>query len=120
MNFLMFMYLDSILLLLYLDYTSILFVLGFSSLLINRRNFLIMLLSLEITFLASALNFIFFSSFFSLFTGVLYGIFILLIVIIDTVFGFSLIICSYRSSKFSTLNTLCASYENIFKIIIIT
>lgn len=100
------MYLDLILLLLYLDYTSILFVLGFSSLLINRRNFLIMLLSLEITFLASALNFIFFSSFLSLFTGVLYGILILLIVIIDTVFGFSLIICSYRSSKFSTLNTL--------------
>jgi hypothetical protein len=41
-----------------LDYTSILFLLGFSGLIINRRNILVMLLSLELTFLVSSLNFI--------------------------------------------------------------
>ena len=101
------MKIDFILLLLY--YTSILFILGFCGLIINRRNILLMLLSLEITFLASALNFIFISSLLPIILGFIYGILIILIVIIDTVFGLSLVILSYRSSKFSTLNTLCAS-----------
>lgn len=100
------MKIDFILLLLYLDYTSILFILGFCGLIINRRNILLMLLSLEITFLASALNFIFISSLLPIILGFIYGILIILIVIIDTVFGLSLVILSYRSSKFSTLNTL--------------
>ena len=100
---------DYIVLLLYLDYTSILFILGFCGLIINRRNILLMLLSLEITFFASALNFIFFRTVFPIFSGLMYSLLILLIVIIDTVFGLSLVLFCYRSSKVSTLNTLCAN-----------
>lgn len=104
---------DFIILLLYLDYTSILFILGFCGLIINRRNILLMLLSLEITFFASALNFIFLCAIVPFFGCVIYGLLILLIVIIDTVFGLSLVLFCYRSSKVSTLNTLCANYKNI-------
>lgn len=104
---------DFIILLLYLDYTSILFILGFCGLIINRRNILLMLLSLEITFFSSALNFIFLCTVLPIFGSVVYGLLIFLIVIIDTVFGLSLVLFCYRSSKVSTLNTLCASYKNI-------
>lgn len=100
---------DFIILLLYLDYTSILFILGFSGLLINRRNILLMLLSLEITFFACALNFIFFCTILPIFSSLIYALLILLVVIIDTVFGLSLVLFCYRSSKVSTINTLCAN-----------
>lgn len=95
-----------ILLLLCLDYTSIIFVLGFLGLLVNRRNLLLMLLSLEFTFLASALNFILASSILNLFLGSIYGIFVILVVVADTAIGLSLVVLAYRSSKLISINGL--------------
>lgn len=76
-----------IFLLLCLDYTSIVFLLGFTGLLINRRNILLMLLSLELTFLASSLNFIISGSILNLVLGSIYGILVILIVVADTAIG---------------------------------
>ncbi len=95
-----------VLLLLYLDYTSLIFILGFLGLLVNRRNLLLMLLSLEFTFLASALNFIFASSILNLYLGSIYGIFVILVVVADTAIGLSLVVVSYRSSKAISVNSL--------------
>ena len=64
------------LLLLCLDYTTLLFLLGFIGLLLNKRNLLLMLLSLELTFLSSALNFFFSSYLLNYSNGVIYGIFV--------------------------------------------
>lgn len=99
---------DFFILFLCLDYTSILFIFGLCGLIINRRNILLMLISLEITFLASALNFIFVSAAVPVLGSWVYCLLILLIVIIDTVFGLSLVLFCYRSSKVVTINTLCA------------
>jgi len=93
-------------LILCLDYTSILFLLGLIGIIINRRNILLILLSLELTFLASSLNFIILGNFLNDFLGAIYGIMIILVVIADTVIGLSLVVLSYRTAKSATVNTL--------------
>ena len=90
----------------FLDFTTILFFLGFVGLVLNKRNFLLMLLSLELTFLASALNFIFAGFFLNIFLGSLYGILIILVVVADTAIGLSLVVLCYRSSTVSTASAL--------------
>lgn len=95
-----------ILLILSLDYTSIMFLLGFCGLLINRRNILLMLLSLELTFLASSLNFIIFSTLLSSPIGSIYGILVIIVVVADTAIGLSLVVLVYRGSKMVSLNSL--------------
>jgi NADH-quinone oxidoreductase subunit K len=92
--------------LLCIDYTSILFLLGICGLIINKRNILLMLLSLELTFLASSLNFIFAGYFLNLFSGAVYGIFVILIVVADTAIGLSLLVLIYRGSTIATINSL--------------
>ena len=95
-----------IFLLLSLDYTSILFILGLSGVLINRRNILLMLLSLELTFLASALNFIISSILLDVYIGMIYGIFVIIVVVADTAIGLSLVVLMYRNSKSVTVSSL--------------
>jgi len=92
--------------LLCLDYTLLLFLLGLAGLLLNKRNLLLMLLSLEFTFLASALNFLFISNLFHFFLGSIYGIFIILVVVADTAIGLSVVVLCYRSSKRASVNGL--------------
>ncbi len=89
-----------------MNYTSILFMLGICGVLINRRNILLMLLSLELTFLASALNFIITSSLSNNPLGSIYGIFVIIMVVADTAIGLSLIVLIYRNSKTVSINYL--------------
>ena len=89
-----------------LDYTSLLFLLGLIGLLINRRNILLMLLSLELTFLSSSLNFIFANSILNIYFGSIYGILIILVVIADTAIGLSLVVIVYRNSTLANVNAL--------------
>ncbi len=89
-----------------IDFTTILFLLGFIGLILNRRNILLMLLSLELTFLASSLNFIFTSSLLNMVLGSIYGILIILVVVADTAVGLSLIVVGYRLSKITSVNSL--------------
>jgi NADH-quinone oxidoreductase subunit K len=86
-------------------YDSTLF-LGFSGLLINRRNILLMLLSLELTFLTSSLNFIISSSLLNFLLGSVYGILIILIVVADTAIGLSMVVLVYRGAKNASVNSL--------------
>lgn len=97
---------NNILFLACLDFTTMLFFLGFLGLLINRRNILLMLLSLELTFLSSSLNFLFVSSFFHIVTGNLYSILVILVVVADTAIGLSLVVLVYRGSKTASVNSL--------------
>lgn len=90
----------------YLDYTSALFLLGICGVLINRRNIILMLLSFELTFFSSSLNFIIASSFFSNVLGSIYGIFVIIIVVADTAVALSIIVLIYRNAKSVSINYL--------------
>jgi len=76
-----------------------LFLLGLCGLLMNRRNILLMLLSLELCFLSSSINFIISNSILNLWSGTIYGILIILVVVADTAIGLSLVVISYRNSR---------------------
>src|SRR5690349_8529798 len=89
-----------------LNYTCILFIMGLAGLLINKRNILLMLLSLELSFLASSLNFILASSILNLLSGYIYGIFIILVVVADTAIGLSIVVVVYRNSNSANINSL--------------
>ena len=103
----MFLDKDNIVLLLFcIDYSALLFFLGFTGVLINRRNILLMLLSLELTFLASALNFIFADALLNLWLGSIYSVFIVLVVVADTSIGLSLVVLVHRGSKVASVNSL--------------
>jgi NADH:ubiquinone oxidoreductase subunit K len=65
-----------------------------------------MLLSLELTFLASALNFIIAGSLLNMMLGYIYGILIILVVVADTAIGLSLVVLVYRGSKIANVNSL--------------
>jgi len=97
---------NSLSILLCIDYTSIIFVLGLCGVVINKRNILLMLLSLELTFFASSLNFIFAGCFLHFFLGGVYGIFVILIVVADTAIGLSLVVLIYRASKLASVNSI--------------
>lgn len=79
---------------------------GFTGLMLNRRNILLMLLSLELTFLASALNFLFAGSLLHMLTGFIYSILVILVVVADTAIGLSLVVLVYRGSKIASVNSL--------------
>jgi NADH-quinone oxidoreductase subunit K len=81
-------------------------VLGLCGLIINKRNILLMLLSLELTFLASAINFLLAGFFMNVFLGGIYGILVILIVVADTALGLSLVVVVYRGSRYSSVNSL--------------
>jgi len=65
-----------------------------------------MLLSLELTFLVSVLNFIFAGVFLNNIFGCIYGVLVILVVVADTVIGLSLVVLGYRGSKEATFNLL--------------
>jgi NADH:ubiquinone oxidoreductase subunit K len=65
-----------------------------------------MLLSLELTFLASSLNFIIFGYLLNNLLGPVYGILVILIVVADTALGLSLIVLGYRGFKTANVNSL--------------
>lgn len=89
-----------------LDYTSIMYLLGVCGILINRRNILLMLLSLELTFLSSSLNFIITSVLLNIPSGSIYGIFVIMVVVADTAIGLSLVVLVYRNAKSITISSL--------------
>jgi len=88
------------------DYTCIIFLFGFSGVIIARRNVLLMLLCLELTFLVSVLNFIFAGAFLSNIFGSIYGILVILVVAADTAIGLSLVVLGYRGSNEASFNFL--------------
>jgi len=88
-----------------LNYSAMLFLIGIVGLIINRRNLLLMLLSLELTFLSSALNYLFVSSLINLLVGSIYAVLIIIMVVADTTIGLSLVVLAYRGSKIATVGS---------------
>lgn len=76
--------------------TLLLFVIGFIGLVLNRKNFLLVLISIEIILLAINLNFILFSVYFDDLVGQIFVLFILAIAAIESSIGLAILIIYYR------------------------
>lgn len=73
-----------------------LFAIGLGGIIITRKNFIIILMALEIMLLALNLNFLFFSSYLDDLSGEVFALFILTIAAAESAIGLALLILFYR------------------------
>ena len=90
----------------YLFFSFLIFITGVSGLILWRKNLIIVLISLEIIFLAIQMNFLLFSVFLDDILGYIFSIFILVIAGSEVSIGLALIILLYRLQKVIYTDTL--------------
>ena len=83
----------------YLVLSSILFSISLAGIFLNRKNILILLMSIEIMFLSINFNFIIFGNFLVDLSGQIFVFFILTFVAAESAIGLALIVVLYRSKQ---------------------
>lgn len=86
--------------------TSIAFFLGALGLILNRKNILITIMSLEIMLLAGNLNFIIFSIYLDNIVGQIFVLFVLTIAATESALGLSILMAHYRLKNTIQLNSI--------------
>ena len=81
----------------YLVVAAILFTLGVAGIILNRKNIIIILMSVELILLAVNLNFVAFSSFLSDLTGQVFGLFVLTVAAAESAIGLAILVVFYRN-----------------------
>jgi len=94
----------------YLTVASILFILGIWGIFLNRKNIVIMLMSIELMLLAVNLNFIIFSVYLDDILGQVFSIFILTVAAAESAIGLSILVI-YSQIKC----TLVIDFINLMK-----
>ena len=80
----------------YLILSSILFSISLAGIFLNRKNILIMLMSLELMFLSINFNFIIFGNYLQDIAGQIFVFFILTVIAAESAIGLAIIIVLYR------------------------
>jgi len=80
----------------YLYVSIILFLLGIWGIFLNRKNIIIMLMSIELMLLAVNLNFLIFSVFLDDMMGQLFALFILTVAAAESAIGLAILVVYYR------------------------
>ncbi len=83
----------------YLTLSAILFAIGIMGIIINRKNIIIVLMSIELMLLAVNFNFVAFSHFNQNITGQVYVFFILAVAAAEAAIGLSILISLYRNKN---------------------
>ena len=81
----------------YLFLATLLFVIGIFGIFLNRKNVIIMLMSVELILLAVNLNFITFSVFLGDLVGQVFTLFILTVAAAEAAIGLAIIVCFFRN-----------------------
>lgn len=92
-----------------LSLSTLIFFLGLFGVYYNRKNLLLVLVCLELLFLAGSLNFFFFAVFMKNPIGYVYGILIITVAAVESVIGLSLLVLLHRTVhavSFSGLTSL--------------
>jgi NADH-quinone oxidoreductase subunit K len=95
------MFLENILII-----STIIFIIGLGGVIINRRNIIILLMSLEIMYLAANFNFAFYSFLSNDIIGVIFIIYTLTIVGVESCIGLSIISVYYMVHRDISINTM--------------
>ena len=80
----------------FLCVSTILFIVGIFGIILNRKNILLILLSIELILLSVNLNFIFFSSFLGDFYGQLFAFFVLSVAAAESAIGLAILVIFYK------------------------
>ncbi len=83
----------------YLITSSIIFVIGICGVLINRKNVLIILMSIELMLLSVNINMVAFSSALQELTGQVFGMFILTVAAAESAIGLAILVTYYRNKN---------------------
>jgi NADH-quinone oxidoreductase subunit K len=81
----------------YLVVASILFTLGIFGIFLNRRNVIIILMSIELMLLAVNINFVAFSSFLHDLTGQIFAMFVLTVAAAEAAIGLAILVVYFRN-----------------------
>ena len=93
----------------YLTVASILFVIGIFGIFLNRRNVIIVLMSIEIMLLSINLNMVAFSYFLGDLNGQIFSMFILTVAAAEAAIGLAILVCYFRnkgSISIESVNTM--------------
>ena len=82
----------------YLTVAAILFVIGIFGLFLNRKNVIILLMSIELMLLSVNINLVAFSSFSGDLVGQIFTLFILTVAAAEAAIGLAIIVVYYRNS----------------------
>ncbi len=83
----------------YLIFSSILFGIGLTGIIVNRKNLIVLLMSLELILLAANTNFIAFSSFLRQVTGEVFVFFILTVAAAEAAIGLAILVVVFRNRR---------------------
>ena len=81
----------------YLTVSAALFVVGIFGLFLNRKNIIILLMSLELMLLAVNINFVAFSSYLGDLKGQIFTLFVLTVAAAEAAIGLAILVCFFRN-----------------------
>ncbi len=81
----------------YLTVAATLFVIGIFGLFLNRKNVIILLMSIELMLLAVNINFVAFSSYLGDMVGQVYTLFVLTVAAAEAAIGLAILVCFFRN-----------------------
>lgn len=81
----------------YLGVAAILFVIGIFGIFLNRKNVIVILMSIELMLLAVNINMVAFSAWLSDLTGQVFTLFILTVAAAEAAIGLAILVCFFRN-----------------------
>ena len=81
----------------YLAVAAILFTLGVFGIFVNRKNVIILLMSVELLLLAVNINFVAFSAFLNDLVGQVFTLFVLTVAAAEAAIGLAILVCFFRN-----------------------
>jgi len=81
----------------YLTVAAILFTLGTLGIFLNRKNVIVILMSVELILLAVNINFVAFSAFLGNITGQIFALFVLTVAAAEAAIGLAILVVFYRN-----------------------
>ena len=81
----------------YLTVAGALFVIGIFGIFVNRKNVIVILMSIELMLLAVNINLVSFSSFLGDLTGQIFTLFVLTVAAAEAAIGLAILVCFFRT-----------------------
>ena len=81
----------------YLTVAAALFVIGIFGLFLNRKNIIILLMSIELILLSVNINFVAFSSYLNDMVGQVFTLFVLTVAAAEAAIGLAILVCFFRN-----------------------
>ncbi len=94
----------------YLTVPLILFIIGLSGIFLNRKNLIIMLMSIELMLLAINFNFVVFSVYLDDLVGQMFSLLVLTVAAAESAIGLAILVIYYR-----VRGTIAVEYINLMK-----